>query len=110
MTMIPSGLGAPEDLEISLTVMHPHCVQSARAEGLGEVSSGSGLQTQMPTEARHVKDSSGKRRATVPHRMHVSSKKDDHYSVIVKCPHEGCSPQAPRAADFRSHAATQIYM
>lgn len=102
MTMLPSGLGPPEDSEISLT--------SARAEGLGQVSFGSWLQTQMPTEARHVKEDRGKKRAMVPHRVHVSSEKDDHYSVIVNCPHEGCSPQAARASDFGSHATAQIYM
>lgn len=40
----------------------------------------------MPSEGRHVKEGRGKKRAMVPHREHVSSKKDDHCLVIVNCP------------------------
>ena len=93
-----------------LTMMYLHCVQSARAEDLWQVSSGSGLQTHMPIAVRHVKGGRGRKRATVPHRVHVSSKKDDCYPVIVRCPSEGYSPWAARASDFSSHDAIQIYM
>ena len=62
MTRLQSGLGPPEDLEISLSIMPLHCVQSRRAQGLGQVSSESGLQIQMPTGARQVKESSRRRR------------------------------------------------
>ena len=88
MTMLPSGLGCPKDVEIFPTMMHLHCVQCARAQGLGQVSSEAGLQTQMPSEARHVKKGRGKKRAMVPHRVHLSSQKDAHRPVIVDCPRE----------------------
>lgn len=62
MTRLQSGLGPPDDLETSLAIVPLHCVQSRRAQGLGQVSSESGLQIQMPTGARQVKESSRRRR------------------------------------------------
>lgn len=47
---------------ISPAMNYPHCKESESAEGLDQVSFRSRLQTQMPTEDRHVKKCSQKER------------------------------------------------